>query len=139
MRAVRAERGQVTVMALGLALVAFAVAGLATDGTRAFLLRRTLQNAADSAALAGASELDTDLYYSSGGTETVLDPARARVVALEWLGRRGLTARSAITATPTEVSVSLRDELRTAFLGLVGIDRIPVAVIATARPFAGSA
>ena len=139
MRAVRAERGQVTVMALGLALVAFAVAGLATDGTRAFLLRRTLQNAADSAALAGASELDTDLYYSSGGRETVLDPARARVVALEWLGRRDLTARPAIAATPTEVSVSLRDELRTAFLGLVGIDRIPVAVIATARPFEGSA
>jgi Flp pilus assembly protein TadG len=132
------QRGQVTVMALGLALVAFAVAGLATDGTRAFLLRRTLQNAADSAALAGASELDTDVYYSSGGRETVLDPSRARSVALEWLGRRGLSARSAIAATPTEVSVSLRDEVRTAFLALVGIDRIPVAVSALARPFARS-
>jgi Flp pilus assembly protein TadG len=132
------QRGQVTVMALGLALVAFAVAGLATDGTRAFLLRRTLQNAADSAALAGASELDTDVYYSSGGRETVLDPSRARSVALEWLGRRGLTARSTIAATPTEVNVSLRDEVRTAFLALVGIDRIPVAVSASARPFARS-
>ena len=42
------ERGQVTVMALGLALMSLVMAGLAVDGTKAFLLRRTLQNAADS-------------------------------------------------------------------------------------------
>jgi Flp pilus assembly protein TadG len=134
---VRGERGQVTVMALGLALVAFAVAGLATDGTRAFLARRALQNAADSAALAAASELDTDAYYESGGSQAVLDPARARGVALEWLGRRGLDARPAIAATSSHVTVSLRDSVRTAFLGLVGIERIPVAAVATARPFSG--
>ena len=134
----RNEHGQVTVMALGLALVAFAVAGLATDGTRAFLLRRALQNAADSAALAGASELDTDAYYESGGREAALDPTRARGVTLEWLGRRGLGARSAIVATSSRVTVSLRSETRTAFLGLVGIERIPVVAMATARPFSGS-
>jgi hypothetical protein len=55
------ERGQIAVLALGLALVVFAIAGLAVDGTRAFLARRSLQNLADAAALAGAGELDTDV------------------------------------------------------------------------------
>jgi len=41
------ETGQVIVLALGLTLVAFAVAGIAVDGTRVFLARRSLQNLAD--------------------------------------------------------------------------------------------
>jgi Flp pilus assembly protein TadG len=136
---VSGERGQVSVMALGLAVVAFAVAGLATDGTRAFLARRTLQNTADAAALAAASELDRDAYYSSGGRRVVLDPSGARAVALEWLARRGLGARAQVRVAPDVVAVALRDEIRTTFLGAVGIRVVPVAVLATAEPVAGIA
>ena len=71
------ERGQVTVMALGLALMSLVMAGLAVDGTKAFLLRRTLQNAADSASLAGAGEIDGDAYYGSGGKTLELSPEEA--------------------------------------------------------------
>lgn len=73
------ERGQTTVLVLGMALLAFALSGVAVDGTRAWLYRRTLQNAADGAALAGAAELDRSAYYASGGESVVLDAdARAR-------------------------------------------------------------
>lgn len=130
----RSEEGQVAVLVVGLALVAFAVAGVAVDGTRAWLARRTLQNAADSSSLAGASELDRRAYYTSSGTEIVLEPATARAVAAEWLARRGLDARASISADTTSVEVVLRDELATTFLGLVGIKSIPVAAQATAEP-----
>lgn len=131
------EEGQVTVLVLGLALVGFAVAGLAVDGTRAFLMRRTLQNIADSSALAGASELDTAAYYSTGGRKIVLDVAAARRVASNWLSRRGLPARAEIASDPDAVRVVLRANVPTTFLGLVGIDEIPVAVAATASPMPG--
>jgi Putative Flp pilus-assembly TadE/G-like len=131
------ERGQVTIMALGLALVAFAVAGLASDGARAWILRRTLQNAADSAALAAAGELDRGTLYGSGGRRIVLDPVSARRVAGEWLARRGVDARAAVRIEPTRVTVVLRDDMATSWLGLVGIESIPVAVTARAAPVAG--
>jgi Flp pilus assembly protein TadG len=128
----------VTVMALGLALVAFAVAGVAVDGTRAFLARRTLQNAADAAVLAAASELDVDAYYSSSGRDIRLDPAAARAMAQEWLTLRGVRARARVDARADAVAVALRDEIDTTFLGIVGIARIGIAVRASAEPAAAA-
>ena len=132
------ERGQATVIVLGLALVALAVVGVAADGTRAFLARRTLQNAADSAALAGAGELDQDALYRSGGRRVVLDPAAARLVALRWLERRGLEARAVVSTDPAGVAVALRAEVDTTFLELVGVSSLPVAARAQAAPLAGT-
>jgi hypothetical protein len=134
---VRRERGQVTIMAVGLAFVSFAVAGLATDGTRAWLQRRTLQNAADSAALAAAAEIDRNLLYSSGGRTVRLDAGAARQAALEWLGRRGLRVSASVAVEEASVTVALRDQIRTGWLGLVGVHSVPIAVIARAEPVAG--
>lgn len=131
------ESGQVTILALGLALVAFAVSGLAVDGTRAFLMRRTLQNAADAAALAGAAELDAGSYYSSGGREIVLDREEARRKALAWLSRRGIRAAASVVVGESDVSVVLRDEAPVTFLRLVGVGGIPVATQARAEPLPG--
>lgn len=132
------EAGQVTVLVLGLALVCFAIAGLAVDGTRVFLARRTLQNAADAAATAGAGELDRRAYYRSGGRAVILDPEAARRTAARWLAARGVTSDAAIAADVASVSVSLRDEVPTSWLGLVGVGEIPVAVVARSRPIAGA-
>jgi hypothetical protein len=132
------QSGQVTVLVLGLALVTFAVAGLAVDGTRAFLLRRTLQNAADSSALAAAGELDRRGYYAGSGHETELDPGRARVMAVRWLTTRGIKAGFTIGAEPEGVRVRLRSRMPTSFLGLVGIRSVTVAVEAVAEPLAGA-
>ncbi len=131
------EAGQVTVLAVGLAVVTFAVAGLAVDGTRAFLLRRTLQNAADAAALAGAAALDTGAYYSSGGQRIVLDREGARREALAWLSRRGVRATASVVVGESNVSVILRGEAAVTFLALVGLESVPVATQARAEPMPG--
>ena len=128
-----------TILALGLALAMFSVAGLAVDGTRAFLARRALQNSADAAALAGAGSLDVRSVYTRGAGDVDLDPAAARHEALAWLEQRGLEATPEIVAGRDEIVVSLRAEVATSWLGLVGIDRIPVAVRAAAQPLEGRA
>lgn len=132
------ERGQVTLLVLGLSLVVFAIAGLTIDGTRAFLYRRTLQNSADAAALAGAAELDRAVLYGSGGERAVIDPASARRVSSAWLAGRALPVESALRIEPEGVVVELRGEVVTTFLGLVGIDVVPVAVTARAEPVSGN-
>lgn len=130
------ERGQVTVLVLGLALVAFAAAGLAVDGTRAFMLRRTLQNTADSAASAAAATLDRSSIYQGEGID--IDPRRAEESARAMLERRALPRETTvqIRVTTEEVDLIIRSEMPTSFLGLLGLDRVPVAVTAEAAPFA---
>jgi uncharacterized membrane protein len=122
---------------IGVALLVFAIAGLAVDGTRAWLYRRTLQNAADASALAGAGELSRDAYYRSGGVVTDLDLASARRVAVGWVADSGLDVRSAYAVDSSGVEVALRGETSTLFLGLVGIDELAVAAEARAEPRRG--
>jgi Flp pilus assembly protein TadG len=131
------QRGQAAVLVIGLALVTFMVAGLAVDGTRAFIYRRTLQNAADGAALAAASEIDKNRYYSSGGKRVILDGRAARETAIRLLSRRGLDVRASVVAGSDSVELVVRGEIPTMFLALAGIREVPVAVAARAEPFAG--
>src|SRR5687768_11090793 len=93
-----AETGSTSVLVLGLALVVFSIAGLAVDGTRAFIYRRSLQNSADGAVLAAASEIDTDVYYATGGRSTRVS-TDASAVASEYLRTRGLDARARLEVT----------------------------------------
>lgn len=132
------ERGQTTVLVLGMALLAFALAGLAVDGTRAWLYRRTLQNAADSAALAGAGELNRVAYYDSGGERVVLDEAASEQVAIRWSTARVAGARAVVESTPERVVVEMRGTVPTTFLSLAGIEHIEVAVRADAAPISRS-
>ncbi len=128
------EDGQATIFVIGMALVALAVTAFSIEGTRAFLMRRTLQNAADGAALAGASELDRETYYSTGGSEALIDPVRGEAAVVSWLDRRGLDVQADLEMTPTRVSVELRTDLPTSFLNVIGIDSVPVAAEAEAEP-----
>ena len=132
------ESGQVTVFVIGMSLVAFAVVAFTIDGTRAFLMRRTLQNAADAAAIAGASQLDQSSYYSSGGNRVLIDPARGRAAATSWLSARGLDASAGVDATSSRVHVVLRTRVATPFLNLIGIGSVPVAAEGTAEPLMGA-
>lgn len=132
----RRESGQTTVMIVGMTVVALAVVGFAIDGTRAFLMRRTLQNAADAAATAGSSELDQDRYYASGGRILKLDPQSAERAAARWLASRSIDAKAQIDGASDGVTVVLRGEITTTFLGVVGIRDVPVAVSARAEPVA---
>jgi Flp pilus assembly protein TadG len=137
MKALRSQSGQATVLVLGLAIVVFAVAGLAVDGTRAFIARLTLQNTADAAALAGAGELDLSGFYSSGGSELQLDAPGARALAYRYLDARGFAGEAVVDVDEASVTVVLRDEVATSLLGLVGVDALPVAAEARADPVPG--
>ncbi|MGI8774393.1 MAG: pilus assembly protein TadG-related protein [Actinomycetota bacterium] len=132
------ERGQITVMVLGFVVVVMSVLGVAIDGTKAFIHRRTLQNAADAAVLAAAGELDTQAYYSSGGSVVQLDQRAARRRAAEWLSMRGVGAVTDIHVDAAGVSLVLRDTVSSGFLGLLGISRLPVVVEAVAEPHPGA-
>ncbi len=131
------DRGQATVFVIGMTFVALAVTAFAVEGTRAFLMRRTLQNAADGAALAGASQLDRDTYYSSGGTVASIDPVRGRIAVTAWLERRGLDVDAGMRVAPEQVWVDLRTDMPTSLLGIIGINSVPVSADATAEPAVG--
>jgi len=134
---VNSERGQVTVMVLGLAIMSLAIAGLAVDGTRAFLLRRTLQNAADAASLAGAGEISRDDYYYSGGRDIALQPEEAARSSREYLALRGIEARVSLDVSDDDVRLVLRGTSKTLFLALIGVSEVPVAVESNAAPVSG--
>lgn len=128
------QSGQLSILVLGLAMLVFAVAGVAVDGTRAFLFRRSLQNAADGSALAGAGEVDVDAYYQTAGRDVILEPLAARRAALDWLARRGLPAEAAVAADTGGLRVRLKGRIDTSFLALVGLQSIDIAAAAEAEP-----
>lgn len=131
----RNDDGHVTVLAIGLTLVVFAVVGLAVDGTRAFIARRSLQNLADGIAVSSAGELNTEMYYRSGGESVIVDPDRAETAAAQMMRNRGLHATVRFVADEQGVEVSLVSETRTTWLRLVGIESIPMSATARAEPF----
>ena len=132
------ERGQVTVLILGFLMIVLATVGVAVDGTRAFMHRRALQNAADAAVLAAAGEIDTGLYYESGGRVISLQRRAAHEVAASWLRARRVTGAATLRVDASRVTLVVRDRITPGFLGLLGIKDLPVAVEAVAEPVPGS-
>ena len=130
------ESGSTSVLVLGLALVVFAIAGVAVDGTRAFVFRRSLQSSADAAVLAAASEIDTNIYYATGGRSARLS-SDASSVAAEYLQSRALGTDAQLHVTRDRVTLVLAGSVPSTFLRLVGIDELPVTASATARPISG--
>lgn len=132
------ERGQVAILVLGLALVAMAVVGVVVDGTRAFLLRRTLQSTADAAAVDAAVTLDEAALYRGGPVvRPEIDPRLAASNARQVLARRGVDAEASVRVSGETVTIVLRDSLPTTFLGLIGVSELSVAVDAVAVPVEG--
>ena len=129
------ESGQISVFTVGMMLVAFAISGLAIDGARALVARRSLQSSADAAVVAAAGEINTTLYYRSGGSRIRIQPRRAESVATRLLAMRGLDVKAELFSGADRVEVVLRTETPTTLLRLVGIESIPVAVTSDARPF----
>lgn len=133
----RGESGQTMLLVVGMVLVCFAVAGLAVDITRAGLLRRSLQSAADSAATAGASQLDEVQYYEMGGRSTSLHPGRARSSISAALRARRDLASVRVNASSRSVTVEVGGRLRTSFLRLIGVRHLAVRAVASAEPVLG--
>lgn len=108
------------------------VVGLAIDGGVVFNARRELQNAADSAARAGAMQVDVRVYRETAGARVVLDEPRARQVAAEYVGRQASLAAT-IVVEPRRVVVEVSRDVPTSFLRLVGVGTVRIGATAPAE------
>lgn len=135
----RDQHGQVLPLVAGFTLIVFAIAGVAIDGARLWLLRRGLQASADAAALGAATQLDAEPFYAGGGGDVVLDRASAVAEAQRVLASRDLATESSITVEDDLVRAEVRARMRTSFLSLAGVDELPVVATATATPVLGDA
>lgn len=131
------EDGQAALLVVGFVLVVVAVAGVAVDVTRASLLRRSLQSAADSAASIGASQLDRDRYYGSGGAAAHLEPDAVARAAREVLDARPQVLSARVEPGRNEVRVRVGGRVRTSFLRLIGLRHVSVSAEAVAVPVLG--
>ncbi len=129
------EGGQASVLILGMLLVVLAVGGLVLDGSRAILLRRSLQNALDSAVLAGAEQVSVAVWQSSGGARVETERTLALRAASEMfstLAPRGASAHFEARGS----TVTGRGRARAGFFlfSLVGIPYYEVEAEASASP-----
>jgi len=132
----RDDSGTVTLWLLGVCLLLFALGGISVDLWRGFSARRSLANAADAAALAGASAIDEDAYRGSGVIQ--LDPVLAQARARAHLARQldaGALRDVDVHAEGDAVTVVVRGELGFTLLAILDPGgALPVRVTATATP-----
>jgi uncharacterized membrane protein len=90
----RDEAGQVTVLVIGFALLLLMAVGVTVDASAAYLQRQSLSTLADSAALAGADEVEGAAVYTAGldGARAPLDTDRIRGVVGDHLREVGAYA-----------------------------------------------
>jgi hypothetical protein len=90
----RDERGQMSLMIVGFALVILLAVAAVTDASAAYLQHSGLDTVADGAALAGADALNEVLVYQHGlGQKPDLDPDLARRRVRDYLRQTGAYER----------------------------------------------
>jgi hypothetical protein len=122
------DDGTVTGYTVVTTLAVLAFAGLVLDGGLAVATKVDAVSVAQSAARAGARELDVAFLRTGGGLR--LDPDKAHDAAQQWVDNAGLSG-TVIVAGDT-VTVTVTTSHGTQLLQLVGIDSIPIGATATA-------
>jgi Flp pilus assembly protein TadG len=124
------ERGSVLVTGLLLSLALIMVIGFAVDVGHAFLVKRQLASMADDAALSGSQAISLPSLHEG---HLQLNPTEARAEA-----QRSIAANPSITgqvsATASDVTVSVTRRVPTILLGLVGIRTLTITAHASAAP-----
>lgn len=84
------ERGQASVLLVGLFMICVLLVTVVVDASAAFLRRQELSTLADGAAVAAADGVSTEAIYLEGVPERVtIDPATARGYVADYLARSG--------------------------------------------------
>ena len=117
----RRDAGTVTAFTVIMTLGVLAFAGLVLDAGLAISTKVHAISVAQSAARAGARELDVPALRTTGVIR--LDQNGARAAARDWLARAGMTGT--VTVTATTVTVDVRTARRTQLLQLLGLTQIP--------------
>lgn len=122
-RARRREDGSISLLILGLALIAMLLVAGTVAVTSAHLSRMRLLDVADGAALSAANALDESAYAQGVGESVPLSDASVRQRAAAYLGSRPLPAR--ITQWRLAPGTGTPDG-RTAVIVVVGEAELPM-------------
>jgi hypothetical protein len=110
-RSRRIERGSITPLIIGFALVVAVLVAVVVDASAAYLRRQGLNSVADAAALAATDGLQGDVVYTRGlGDRAEIDPVAARRYVEEYLRSSGALGRYpglswTVTTSATTVAV----------------------------------
>ncbi len=129
------ERGSAQAVVALFLLGLVAVSGLVADGGMVLAERRRLQNLADSAAAAGAMQLDVAAYRASGGAVSLDQAAARRSAASRLVSAPGVSAD--VRAGGRLVSVRVERSIGLPFLGVLGLGPVAVSARSEAEPQAG--
>ncbi|MPZ28595.1 MAG: hypothetical protein GEV12_19890 [Micromonosporaceae bacterium] len=127
-RRFRGDRGVVTGYTVIVTLAVLVFAGLVLDAGLAIATKVGAVSVAQSAARAGARELDLAHLRATG--QIRLDPLQAHSAAQGWLDSAGMPG--AVSVVGDEVTVTVTTARDTQLLQLVGIASIPVGATGTA-------
>jgi Flp pilus assembly protein TadG len=129
-----------TLFAVVLLPVLLGLTGLVADGGEILVARREVQGLAESAAHAGAAQLDTAAAHANPDRPAPLDPRAAEFAAAQYIAIQepGLSATVRADAREVVVHVTSRPIPMT-FLRLAGIMQVQVAGEAIAQPRTGVA
>lgn len=122
--ALERQRGQVMVIFALMLPVFIGMLGLGIDAAHMFQSRRSIQSAADLAALAGASQLPAD-------------PNAARAVALDIAAQNGytegVTVNVPFNGDPKKIEVRITDEVGTYFMPALGLPTVNITARTVAQ------
>lgn len=125
----RDERGSITVLTLGMAMVILLGMALLSNAASVFIQRRELVAAADGMALAGAQAIDVDAIYRHG-TASVLPVQRAGAPRA---ARAHATQSGYRTSIPGFRVSSIRVSAQTVTVTVAARVRVPFRVLWPAR------
>ena len=126
------QSGQALVWTAVMMPLFLSMIGLTIDAGQVFDGRRQLQNLADAAARAGATQIDQQAYRASNGSSVVLDTGKARQAAADYVSRQSADVQGTVSADPALVTVQLNRDMPTSFLRIVNIDKFKVGATAVA-------
>ena len=124
------ERGSVSLWMLTAAFAMIILAGLAVDLGGQVLTRHHASNVAAQAARAGGQQLQASRAIRGQGVRA--DPAQAVAAARTYLAASDVTGTVQLRGG-TAVAVHTAATYHTKFLGIIGIDRLPVTGSAESR------
>ncbi len=124
--------GSISAFVVLLLVALMVLAGLVVDGGTALSAQQSAADEAEQAARAGAGALSVDALRSGS---LQLDPSTAVAAAESFAAAAGHPGTA--TVSDGVVTVRIRYRVATEVLGIVGIDSLPVSVVASATNVQG--
>lgn len=126
----RDERGSVSVWMVMATFALVLIVGIAVDLGGQVHAKQRAHDIAAEAARAGANQLTAQ--DAMRGTQTSIDPAKARSAALAYVAASGYTGSATLTGD-TLIQVTVTGTYRPVFLGAAGVGPTLVTATASAR------